>query len=54
MAEYSKEYLKKTIEVWHKKSKIPLSIDDAEEITRNMTALFKFINELEEKYGEKE
>ncbi len=40
---YSKEFLNKTIEVWQPYSPTPLSLNDAREITENMTALFNFL-----------
>ena len=43
MFKYSKEFLKSTIKVWQPYSPTPLSLDDAREITENMTALFNFL-----------
>ena len=43
MEKYSKEFLNKTIKVWQPYSPIPLSLNDAREITENMTALFNFL-----------
>ena len=40
---YSKDFLDKTIKVWQPYSPTPLSINDAREITENMTALFDFL-----------
>ncbi|GAI72131.1 unnamed protein product, partial [marine sediment metagenome] len=40
---YSKEFLDKTIEVWQPYCPNPLSLNDAREITENMTALFDFL-----------
>jgi hypothetical protein len=40
---YSKEFLNKTIKVWQPYSDVPLSLNDAIEITENMTALFNFL-----------
>jgi flagellin-specific chaperone FliS len=42
-SKYSKEFLDKTIEVWQPHSPTPLSLNDAREITENMTALFDFL-----------
>ena len=42
-SKYSKEFLNKTIEVWQPFSPTLLSLNDAREITENMTALFKFL-----------
>ena len=40
---YSKEFLNETIEVWQPFSPTLLSLNDAREITENMTALFNFL-----------
>jgi len=42
-SKYSKEFLNKTIQVWQPYSPAPLSLNDAREITGNMTALFNFL-----------
>ncbi len=42
-SKYSKEFLNKTIQVWRPYSPTPLSLNDAREITGNMTALFNFL-----------
>ena len=42
-SKYSKEFLDKTIKVWQPYSPTPLSLNDAREITENMTALFNFL-----------
>lgn len=42
-SKYSKEFLDKTIEVWQPYYPTPLSLNDAREITGNMTALFNFL-----------
>ncbi len=54
MAEYSKEFLEKTIKIWQAYSPYPLSLDDAREIIENMAGLFKLLYELDEKYNKKE
>ena len=43
MEKYSEEFLNKTIQIWQPYSPIPLSLNDAREITENMTALFNFL-----------
>ena len=43
MDKYSKEFLNKTIEIWQPYSPNPLSLNDAREITENMTALFNLL-----------
>ena len=40
---YSKDFLDKTIKVWQPYCPAPLSLNDAREITENMTALFNFL-----------
>ena len=40
---YTKIFLEKTVEVWQPYSTKPLSLDNAREITDNMTALFNFL-----------
>lgn len=42
-SKYSKEFLEKTIKVWQPYCPTPLSLNDAREITENMTALFNFL-----------
>ncbi len=42
-SKYSKEFLDKTIKVWQPYCPTPLSLNDAREITENMTALFNFL-----------
>ena len=42
-SKYSKEFLDKTIKTWQPYSPTPLSLNDAREITENMTALFNFL-----------
>ena len=53
MAEYSEEFLKKTIKVWQPYLPQPLTTEDVREIATNMTALFCCLAELDRKYGEK-
>jgi len=43
MDKYSKEFQKKTIQIWQPYSDVPLSPRDALEITENITALFNFL-----------
>lgn len=42
-SKYSKEFLNKTIKVWQPFSDVPLSSNDAIEITENLTALFNIL-----------
>jgi len=51
MAEFSKEFLEKTIKVWQPYSENPLTLEDAREITENAVNLCSFLFELEQKYG---
>ncbi len=53
-SKYSKEFLDKTIEVWQPYCPTPLSLNDAREITENMTALFDFLITHEKKSNETE
>lgn len=53
-SKYSKEFLEKTIKVWQPYSPAPLSLNDAREITENMTALFNFLITHEKKSNETE
>ena len=48
-SKYSKEFLNKTIEVWQTYSPTPLSLNNAREITENITALFNFLISEEKK-----
>jgi hypothetical protein len=43
MDKYSKEFLKSTIQIWQPFSDVPLSPNDAIEITENLTALFNIL-----------
>jgi hypothetical protein len=43
MNKYSKEFLNETIKVWQPFSPTLLSLNDAREITENMTSLFNFL-----------
>jgi len=53
MNNYSKEFLIKTIQIWQPFSPTPLSLNDAGEITENMTALFNFLITKEKESQEK-
>lgn len=53
-SKYSKEFLEKTIKVWQPYSPTPLSLNDAREITENMTSLFDFLINNDEKSKGKE
>lgn len=54
MAEFSKAFLEKTIQVWQPYSPAPLTLEDAREIAKNVTGLFCLLAELEKKYGKEE
>lgn len=54
MAEFTKEFLEKTIQVWQPYSPAPLTLEDAREIAETMTGLYSLILELEQKYGKEE
>lgn len=51
-SKYSKEFLDKTIKVWQPYCPTPLSLNDAREITENMTSLFDFLIAHEDKSEE--
>ncbi len=51
MAEFSKAFLEKTIQVWQPYSPAPLTLENAREIAENVTGLFCLLDELEQKYG---
>lgn len=51
-SKYSKEFLEKTIKVWQPYSPTLLSLNDAREITENMTTLFSFLIDNDEKSKE--
>lgn len=53
MEKYSEEFLNKTIQIWQPYSPTPLSLNDAREITRNITALFNFLITEEKKSQDK-
>ena len=48
MAEYSTEFLKRTIEVWQPYYSTPLTLEDAREIAENMVNLATLLLELDE------
>lgn len=52
-SKHSIEFLNKTIKVWQTYSPTPLSLNDAREISRNMTALFNFLITEENKSQDK-
>ena len=45
----SKEFLEETIKVWQPYSKKPLSLADAEEMTRNMIQFIELLIEIDRK-----
>ena len=52
--EPSAELIRKTIETWQPLSEKRLNEEDAREILKNMTGLFSFLLELDQKYGKEE
>jgi len=54
MFRFSQEFLEKTIRVWQPHSAALLSLENAREITENMTGLFSLLLEWERKYAKKE
>jgi len=53
MAEFSRQFLEKTITVWQPYSPAPLTLEDAREIAETITGLFSLLTELEQKYAQK-
>lgn len=54
MADYSEQFLQETIKVWQPHSPEPLTLEDAREIANNMAELFIYLNDLNQKYDQKE
>jgi len=54
MNKYPTDFLQKTITVWQPYCPTPLSLNDAREITENMTALFDFLITVDIKNNQKE
>ncbi len=54
MAEYPKNFLQKTIQVWQPHTPEPLSLEDAQEIADNLIGLYSYLLELKEKYDQEE
>jgi len=54
MNKYPTDFLQKTIKVWQPYCPTPLSLNDAREITENMTALFDFLITVDIKNNQKE
>ncbi len=53
MAEFSQEFLEKTIKVWQPRFDHLLTLEDAREIAENMTGLFRLLDKLDNKYADK-
>jgi len=49
MANYTKEFLEKTIQVWQPYSSTPLSLEDGREICGNLCGFFSVLKEWDEK-----
>jgi len=47
MAEFSEEFLQRTIKFWQPRYPYPLTLEDAREIAENMTGLFRLLDELD-------
>ena len=48
---YSENFLKETIKVWQPYSDRLLTFEDARVITENMVTLYRYLSELDTKYG---
>lgn len=46
MAEFSEEFLQRTIKFWQPRYPYPLTLEDAREIAENMTGLFQLLDKL--------
>ena len=51
MTNQNSEFLEKTIKVWQPYSSALLTLEDGREIATTMTALFRFLSELDRKYS---
>jgi len=50
MADFTKEFLQRTIEVWQPRYDHSLTLEEAREIAENMIGLFKLLDRLDKKY----
>ena len=51
MAEFTREFLERTMEVWQPRYDHPLTLDDAREIAENMIGLFKLLDNLDKTHA---
>lgn len=51
MADYSKDFLERTIQLWQPHSPEPLTLEDAREIADNMAELLLYLDKLDKKYN---
>jgi hypothetical protein len=51
MANFTKEFLERTIEVWQPRYDYPLTLEDAREIAENMIGLFKLLDNLDKTHA---
>ena len=49
MADFTKEFLERTIEVWQPRYDHPLTLEDAREIAGTVVALFELLDRLDRK-----
>lgn len=54
MAQFSQQFLKRTIEVWQPYSPEPLTLDDAQEIADTVIPLYAYLLQLKKKYDAQE
>ena len=54
MAEYSKEFLQRTIQVWQPYYRVRLTLQDARQITENMVGLASLLLELDKTEHERD
>jgi len=50
MADFTKKFLERTIELWQPHYDYPLTLEDAREIAENMIGLFKLLDALDKKH----
>jgi hypothetical protein len=49
MADFTKEFLERTIEIWQPRYDRPLTLDGAREIAETVVALFELLERLDKK-----
>ena len=52
MADFSEEFLQRTIKFWQPRYGSPLTLEDAREIAESMVGLFRLLDKLDRKYAD--